>query len=157
MDSICEYILSVVCAAILCAILSGISGEKGSTAPIRKLIYGIFLCFTVISALGQFHLTDLLEPLGDIRQEALATSAIGQALYQESLTQVITEQTEAYILDKAQSLRLQIRVQLKLEEETLHPASVSIIANVSPSAKEEMEHWLCRELGLTKEDITWIS
>ena len=154
MDSICEYILSVVCAAILCAILSGISGEKGSTAPIRKLIYGIFLCFTVISALGQFHLTDILEPLGDIRQEALATSAIGQALYQESLTQVITEQTEAYILDKAQSLDITLTVQV-WPDENGKPHRVSLEGIVPEAGREALSEALEAELGIPKEHQIW--
>ncbi len=154
MERVSEYILSVVCAAILCAILTGISGEKGSTASIRKLICGIFLCFTVIAPLGNFRLTDVLEPIGDIRQEALATSAMGQTLYLGSLTQVITEQTEAYILDKARSLGLGLTVRVYTDDNG-KPYRVDLTGNATDSDREALSQVLESELGIPKERQIW--
>lgn len=154
MAGVKEYILSVICAAILCAILTGISGEKGSTAPIRKLICGIFLSFTVIAPLGNLRLTDLLEPLGDIRQDALAASAMGQTLYQESLSQVISEQTEAYILDKANARGVSLTVRV-LPDESGKPHRVTMVGEISEAEQQKLMEILESELGIPKERQIW--
>ena len=154
MTAVKEYILSVVCAAVLCSILSGIAGEKGSAAPIRKLVCGIFLCFTVIAPLGNLHLTDFLEPLGDIRQDALAASAMGQTLYQESLSQVISEQVEAYILDKANERGLQLTVSVQ-PDETGKPHRATMVGEISESQQQELSSVLESELGIPKEHQQW--
>ena len=156
MGKLGEYIVCVCCAALLCGIVNAMM-PKGTTREILKLVGGLFLAFTVISPIRDVDFPDLSQMTTALQEEASLAVARGEEMARQAAADSIKKELEAYILDKAQSLRLQIRVQLKLEEETLHPASVSIIANVSPSAKEEMEHWLCRELGLTKEDITWIS
>ena len=156
MGKLGEYIVCVCCAALLCGIVNAMM-PKGTTREILKLVGGLFLAFTVISPIRDVEFPDLSQMTTALQEEASLVVARGEEMARQAAADSIKKELEAYILDKAQSLRLQIRVQLKLEEETLHPASVSIIANVSPSAKEEMEYWLCRELGLTKEDITWIS
>ena len=156
MGKLGEYIVCVCCAALLCGIVNAMM-PKGTTREILKLVGGLFLAFTVISPIRDVEFPDLSRMTTTLQEEVSQAVARGEEMARQAAADSIKKELEAYILDKAQSLRLQIRVQLKLEEETLHPASVSIIANVSPSAKEEMEYWLCRELGLTKEDITWIS
>ena len=154
MEVIREYILSVVCAAILCALLTGVTGEKGSAASVRKLVCGIFLCLTVISPLGKVRLEDLLEPITDIRQDALAVSAMGQNLYQESLSQVITDQTEAYILDKAQSLGLELTVTVQ-PDESGKPYRATLRGRTEKKDREALSGILETELGIPKERQLW--
>ena len=154
MGPMAEYILSVVCASILCAILTGLTGEKGTTASIRKLVCGVFLCFTVITPLGRLRLEDLLHPITDIRQEALETAAMGQALYQESLVQVITEQTEAYILDKAKALGLALTVTVHTDESG-KPRGAALSGNAGQAQREALSEILESDLGIPKERQIW--
>lgn len=156
MSGISSYILSVVCAAILCAVLTSLSGEKGISAPIRKLICGIFLCFSVIAPLRTLDYSDFLEPMNDIRQDALATAAMGQTLYQESLTQVITENTEAYILDKAKGLGLSLSVTVH-PDDSGKPFRVTLAGNAGEMAREALTDILESELGIPKERQIWIA
>lgn len=154
MEGIREYILSVVCAAIVCAVLTALSGEKGSAAFIRKLVCGVFLCLTVISPVGKVRLEDLLEPITGIRQDALAVSSMGQTLYQESLAQVIREQTEAYILDKAQGLGLTLSVSVQ-PDESGRPYRASLVGNAGADDRKTLSDILEKELGIPKERQQW--
>jgi len=154
MGPMAEYILSVVCASILCAILTGLTGEKGTTASIRKMVCGVFLCFTVIAPLGRLRLEDLLNPITDIRQEALETAAMGQALYRESLAQVITEQTEAYILDKAKALGLTLTVTVHTDESG-KPRGAVLSGNAGQAQREALSEILESDLGIPKERQIW--
>ena len=154
MESLRSYILSLVCAASFCGILSGIAGEKGTAAGLRKLIFGIFLCFSVITPLKSLHFEDLLEPIADIREDALATAAMGKTLYQESLSEVITSQAETYILDKAQSLGLTVTVSIQ-PDDSGKPYRATITGIIPEDHMRALSDILEGDLGIPKERQIW--
>ena len=51
MDSIRQYLLSITAAAVICAIINALSGKKGTTSAVVKLLSGLFLTLSVISPL----------------------------------------------------------------------------------------------------------
>lgn len=154
MASVRNYILSLVCAASFCGILKGIAGEKGIAAGLRNLIFGVFLCFSVISPLKNLDFKDFLEPITDIREDALATAAMGKTLYQESLTEVITSQTEAYILDKARYLGLEVAVTVQ-PDDSGKPCRATITGTITEVQKQTLSSILEEDLGIPKERQIW--
>jgi hypothetical protein len=69
---------------------------------------------------------------------------------------IIKENLEAYILDKASALQLDVDVDIVLTED-LPPApdSVTIIGNASPYNKQVFQAFLVEEIGIPKEQQIW--
>lgn len=155
MDSLRSYILSVVSAAILCTLVLGIAGKKSNAAPILKLLAGIFLSLTMIRPVVNVRVEDFLEFAEDLHLEAEEASAVGTAYYRDSLHTVIQGKTEAYILDKAQSLNASVDVEVILDETSI-PLEVTIQGSLSPETKNQLERIIASDIGIPKERQTWI-
>ena len=84
--------------------------------------------------------------------------ASGQQMAREQETQIISRQTQSYILDKAQALGAMIEAEVGLSDERpFVPVSVTIKGNLSPYARQVLENIIQNDLGIRKEDQLWIS
>ena len=158
MSSVGEYLLRILCVAILCGIVSEIMGKKGISSSLIRLLCGVFLVLSAVSPLTSITLSPLEHLAQGIYREAEDVVADGKQTAQQEYRTVITQKTEAYILDKAQSLGAEVTVRIFLEEgELAAPQSVAIHGRVSPYAKKVLSNWLTSELGIDAEEQTWSS
>ncbi|MBQ7345646.1 MAG: hypothetical protein IJW45_06245 [Oscillospiraceae bacterium] len=157
MDAVRGYILTIAIAAIICGILTKLVGEKGTGGTVVKMISGLFLMFTLIRPLediGAFGPSSLTDGLS---QEASSIAAEGAQRTREALHDSIKQRCEAYILDKADSLDASITVEVFLSEDDIPiPQSVVVKGRLSPFAKNELARTIEDDLGIPKEDQTWI-
>ena len=80
----------------------------------------------------------------------------GEEMAMESTRDSISEQLEAYILDKAASLGLNIQVEVFLkQDETFLPESVTIQGSGTQQQKKDLTEEITDALGITREDIKW--
>lgn len=156
MDGIREYLISVTAAALLCGILKSLMGEKGNSAALVRLICGIFLALTVIRPLKELNLQDFsLLPTG-LLEEARLTSGEGEEYTRQAKEDLIIQQCEAYILDKAQTLEASIQVEIQISQEGEPiPAGSIITGNLSPYARNQLSKTLEEDLGIPQEDQKW--
>ena len=156
MDGIREYLISVTAAALLCGILKSLVGEKGNSAALVRLICGIFLALTVIRPLKELNLQDFsLLPTG-LLEEARLTSGEGEEYTRQAKEDLIIQQCEAYILDKAQTLEASIQVEIQISQEGEPiPAGSIITGNLSPYARNQLSKTLEEDLGIPQEDQKW--
>ena len=156
MDGIREYLISVTAAALLCGILKSLMGEKGNSAALVRLICGIFLALTVIRPLKELNLNDFsLVPTG-LLEEARLTSGEGEEYTRQAKEDLIIQQCEAYILDKAQTLEASIQVEIQISQEGEPiPAGSIITGNLSPYARNQLSKTLEEDLGIPQEDQKW--
>lgn len=70
---------------------------------------------------------------------------------------IIKEETEAYIQDKAEELGAQIRAEITLSEDDF-PIPVSVVIRGSPAEhiRGRLQRILETDVGIEKENITWI-
>lgn len=155
MEQLRSYILSVVTAAILCALVAAIVGKKSSAAPILKLLSGLFLALTVIRPIAQVQVEEFLRFTEDLELEAADAAAVGSGYYRDALADVITDQTRTYILDKAQTLNASVTAEVVLDEQSI-PQAVTIRGRISPYAKDRLSNIIASDLGIPKEHQTWI-
>lgn len=156
MDSIKDYLVSVIAAVIITGIALSIVGKKGTVGSLIKLLSGLFLIITLISPWTKLDLTNITEYFSDYSTQASAVTAQGEAVAKRELTSIIKDQVEAYILDKASSLGLDIMIQVTLSETNPPaPESVSIQGTVAPYAKKQLEQILSNDLGIAKENQHW--
>lgn len=155
MAALREYILSVVAAAILCGIVSGLAGKKANCAPILKLVCGIFLTLTVVRPIVKVDMDEIGGLLSGLQTEAEAASAFGEEHLDHSLKESIKQATQAYILDKAGKLGLELTVSVHLDEENI-PDEVILEGACSPYGKRELQSMIVSDLGIPKERQIWI-
>jgi hypothetical protein len=157
MDQIRRYLLSVIAAAILCGIVNTLIGKKGSANSVVKLIAGLFMAFTVISPLVTVRLTNISDYFSDLSAQGEAITADGEAIALEELCAIIKSRTEAYILDKAVSMDLDLEVEVTLSSENPPlPCAVIIKGSAAPYEKVVITEYIAKDLGISKEDQLWI-
>lgn len=157
MDQIRQYLLCVCAAAILCGIANGIIEKKGSYSSVLKLITGLILALTVISPLVKIQWADVTQYVEGMTSDADDAVADGEAMAYEAEAAIIKSQTEAYILDKAASMGLNIEVEVTLSSsDPPLPCAVSVKGSVSPYSKALLSQYISEELGISEENQQWI-
>lgn len=156
MEEIRAYILSVIAAAVLCTIIQRLMGEKSAYKEIIRLVSGIFLAVTVVSPFAKLQIRDFSDYLDGIELEANSAAAIGEESLKDGLNAIIKEKSEAYILDKATSMGLDLRVEVTLDDsETPVPSAVTVTGNVSPYQKRKLKQIIADEIGVQEDNQTW--
>ncbi len=158
MQSIREYLLGVLAAALICGIASEIMGKKGVSGSLVKLLCGVFLSVSVVAPLADLRLSALPDWTQDIQLDASQAVAEGNQLANAEYRAVITRQTQAYILDKAESLGATLTVEVTLAQDALaSPEAVTLRGSISPYAKQTLSRWIISELGIEEEALKWIA
>ena len=104
MEALRQYVISVVAAAMLCGIVVRLF-PNGSGKQVGKLICGLFLAYTVLSPISRVDFSKLPDFSLRYMDDAEDAAAMGENLARDSMADIIKEETEAYILDKAASTR----------------------------------------------------
>lgn len=132
----------------MCGIL-----ENGPGKELVKLLSGLFLTITVICPMLKFDIPDITEYFQSYSQEAAYSSGIGEKLAEEAMAEIIKEESEAYILDKAADFHADLSVEVSVKE--MYPVAVILEGSISPYAKSQLEAILENDLGITKENQLW--
>ena len=157
MEDIRQYLLSVIAASIISALAIRISGKTGAFVSVVKLLAGIFIIITVIAPWTKLKLNDLSSYFSDLQLQASDAAQLGESLAVDAKTSIIRTQIEAYILDKASVLDLNIEDEVIVTgTEPLQPESVTIKGTVSPIGKQRLGQIIADELGIPKEKQLWI-
>ena len=156
MSSIKSYFLSIVAAAIICFVATGITDKKGVISTIVKMICGLFMVITVVRPLTNISFDNLSGCFNDITHQSNAIVSQGEIAAQEEMYAIIKEQVEAYILDKAAVLHIDVSVEVGMSAaQPQIPERVTLKGSVSPFGKQRMEQILSQELGIAKENQLW--
>ncbi|MBO5129705.1 MAG: hypothetical protein J6B95_05105 [Oscillospiraceae bacterium] len=155
MEEIRQYVLSVAAAAIVVAIVTGLTAEKSSGGMILRLMGGLFLAFTVLGPVAELSFGDVGEYFAAFSSDGEQAAADGKFAAREAVCSYIKSETESYILDKADAFGAALSVEVKLTEGGI-PDSVRLRGSVSPYAKACLENMMAEDLGISKENQTWI-
>lgn len=151
------YILSVVAVAIVCAVVRSLLDEKSSTGQILKMLSGILMTVTVVAPLANITFDNITGYLNGISVDANEYATEGKADARAEINKIIKSRTEAYILDKAASMGLEIAVEVELDgSNDSIPCGVTISGAVSPYAKQVLGAYIADNLGVSKENQRWI-
>ena len=152
-----NYIISITISAIICAVARSLLSEKTATGQFVRLLTGILMTITIIAPLTKISFNNVTDYLSGVSIEADYYVSDGKIIAQEAVCGIINEQTEAYILDKANSMGLDISVEVELDDSNYSvPSKVKIIGNISPYAKEVIGMYIEEKLGIAKEYQQWI-
>ncbi len=148
--------MSVVAAAIVCAVAKLLIDQKSASGAVVKLIAGLLLTVTVIGPVTNIQFLDISKYIEDLTLSADVVVDTGTAYAAENTAAIIKQRTGAYILDKAQLLGADLQVDVILSEESVQrPCSVVLTGNVSPYAKQKLITIIAQDLGISEENQIW--
>ncbi len=153
MEWLRQYVISVTTAAIVCGIVTSLL-KSSSVKEVVKLICGVFLAYTVLAPITGMDFSDLAAFYPSYSQDAGEASALGEDLARETKADIIKRETEAYILDKAKELKLELTVDVSLDENQI-PVSVRLSGEASPYARTKLQQIIANDLEIAKENQQW--
>ncbi len=156
MESIRTYLLSVICAAVISAIIVNLVGNNSTYSAMIKLLTGLFLSITVISPLLKIEMNHFSSYFSEVQIDASNAIHDGTMTANDALSEIIKENTEAYILDKAASMGVTLDVAVSLTGDSApKPQSVIIDGAVSPAVKIRLQEMIENDLDIPREKQLW--
>ena len=157
MEGVREYLLAVTAAAVLCGIIRCLAGENGALASISKMLCGLFLTTVVISPVAKVNIQDISQVALDMLVEGQQAAQEGEISYDQTIRQIITDETRAYIMDKARAYGAEIQVEITLSEgDPPIPESCVISGAVSPYVKQQLTKMLIADLNIPEDNQIWM-
>ena len=156
MVNIRGYLLSVVSAALLSALVLSLLQKKGTAFVVARLLIGLFLGITVLAPWTKIEITDSIANISSIQDNADELVEMGKRLSDDSVMVIIKEKTQAYILDKASTMGLVLQAEILFEEDQLlQPYAVNLTGDASPYHRATLQQYIENEIGIPKERQTW--
>lgn len=153
-----EYLVGVTAAALICGIIRALFPEKGAVGAVIKTLLGLAMLLAVVRPWMSISTDGIYGWKNDISFDAQGIVNNAEASAKEQLRQRIMEQTQSYILAKADSLGAQVEVSVEVSDEAMAvPCAVRITGAVSPYAKQAISRMITEELGIDREAQEWIS
>lgn len=149
-----SYILSVVAAAVICAAVRGVLSEKTGNGQLVKLLCGIFLAVTILHPLVTISFQGISGYFDGMTEDAQSWTNEGKSAAREQMDAIIKSEVQAYILDKAKRMGLDITATVELNENGV-PCGVTLRGEASPYAKEVMSAFMEDNLGIAEENQKW--
>ena len=150
-----NYIISIVVAGIFCAIIDLILDKKTTVGKMSKILTGIFMFITVLSPVTNISFKYISNYFDGLSVSADAYVEEGRNSSQISICESIKTQTEAYILDKANRMGLDVTVEVELDVDNSIPCEVTIDGTISPYAKGILESYIEESIGISRENQQW--
>lgn len=156
MEQIRSYLISVVCTALICGVSMKLLSSKGSAETVMKLITGMIMTFALLQPFTGFDFSDITKSFDLYSADAQNIVSASKVESQKALRAGIKQRTEAYILDKAQEMKVNISVRVEVSDDDLPvPKTVHISGQVSPYVKSKLQSYIASDLGISKENQKW--
>lgn len=156
MDSIREYLLSIIAAAFVCSVVNAITPKDCTQRGFIRMMCGLFLAITAISPFTSIKINNLYDYWSGIQTESDQIIMQGESMANNAYCDIIKERSEAYILDKASVMGLNIEVEVTLSDTVpSSPYSVEITGAISPYSKKKLQEIIANDLAIPEERQKW--
>lgn len=149
MEKMEEWILSAACCGILMALIHSLL-PKGTWSRLGQLAGGILMILTVV---GPLVTLDMDQVMGQLELLAARQEEESETLNEEawSITEeLINEEYEAYILERAQELGILCQVEIECRETDAGipiPGQVIVTGDLQDDAKTVLSQLIADEFG----------
>lgn len=151
------YLIEITAAAILAALIRKLAPKSGAGRGAR-LGAGLLVLLCLLQPLGWFYRDGTALFSRDWGQvDPMATDEVGQEA-NRLMESLITQQAEAYILDKARAmgLKAEVTVTVRLEDRYPVPWAVTIRSDPTGQQKSALETEIQDALGIPPERQEWL-
>lgn len=153
MNAVYQYAQSFVAGILISGILLTLS-EKTCFKRQMKVYCGVFLVIMFLRPFLKYEYHEL-PSLSDWYDDT--SSEYGNYIFFDSLSGIIKEQTEAYILSKAREVGAEIKTEIQLDSSSPpKPCAVQISGFFDAVQETELSRILVQDLGIQKENQLWI-
>ncbi len=157
MHALGQYILTIGLASLIVAIIGEFSDPKSATGTAIRMVCGLFLAFTVMNPVTKLNMGILDAFSENLHPDAEAAVSAGAELADQSLREIIKQETQTYILDKARKMGYVLEADVTVGEgDPPVPEFVRITGSIPAHLQTNMEVLLEEELGISKENQQWI-
>ena len=156
MRSLRAYILSIVAASLICGCVQMLLGKKGTSAKLVRMLCGVYMAIVFIAPLHRIDFSIYTDYFTGFMDEAKNAVSDGQNVAQQKREEIIIQQTQSYILDKASSFGAEVEVEVTLSGDISQtPNAVTIKGAVSPYVKKMLTDYIEEQIGIPKEAQMW--
>jgi hypothetical protein len=155
-EALREYFLSITSAALLCAVMQALV-PPGGVRKVAGLIAGMVMIITVLSPLTTLDMPDMAQIFAKLQMEQNADQSGVEVRSRELVAQIVKDQCESKIVDKAVSLGADVQadVTVETESEYPYPAEVTITGSYTDLQKRSLERYIEENLAIAESDQTW--
>ena len=156
MENIRAYLLSIVTASFICSIVISLLPKDSAQKGLIRMICGLFLAMTAISPFSNFRTKNINDFWTDIQTESDVVTMRGESMANDAYNNIIKEKSEAYILDKASVMGLNIDVEVTLSDTVpSSPYSVEVTGAISPYYKNKLQEIIANDLAIPEDRQIW--
>jgi hypothetical protein len=151
------YLIEITAAAILAALIRKLAPKSGAGRGAR-LGAGLLVLLCLLQPLGRFYWDGTALFSRDWGQvDPMASDEVSQEA-NRLMESLITQQAEAYILDKARAmgLKAEVTVTVRLEDRYPVPWAVTIRSDPTGQQKSALETEIQDALGIPPERQEWL-
>ena len=152
------YLIRLTAAAVLGAIVRRLA-PAGGAGRAARLGAGLLVLLTAFSPLASFNTASAAQELARQGYADPLTTVEFSKNVNDLLSELITEQTEAYILDKARELGLSLTVEVTAQVEETYPVPYAVKLRGSPTAaqKAALSSAIAADLKIPEERQEWLN
>ena len=158
MDDLRVYVLHLTATTLICAVIMRFLKGNSASKIMIKLLCGIVLTCSIIQPVKQFDFNYIREFAVEFQQEADQAVKWGKDTASAAWAESISQGTEAYILEKAKAMEVDLTVEVELSDDEIPvPISVLLTGHVAPYVKSVLSDTISQDLNIPKENQLWIS
>lgn len=151
------YLIEITAAAILAALIRKLAPKSGAGRGAR-LGAGLLVLLCLLQPLGRFYRDGTALFSRDWGQvDPMASDEVSREA-NRLMESLITQQAEAYILDKARAMGLKAEVTVKVHLEDRYPVPWAVTIRGSPTGQQKsaLETEIQDALGIPPERQEWL-
>lgn len=154
MEHLRTYILSVVAAALLCALSIRLMGKNAAGFAVVRMVCGVIMAAVILQPFGKLRMPNLSAYFSDLEKQVRSVVSMGTDKSLNEISSRIQHQTQAYLQNKAQELGAELQIQVTLNERFV-PEAVILSGTISPGAKAILSEVITKDLGVGEEGQFW--
>ena len=157
-EALRAWLNAVIYTGVICGIALMIT-PGGRVKKALTVLCGAAMCVAFISPLAGIDLDGYSETLAGFKLEAEAFAAQGESYSKNLNRTIIEDECEAYILDKAEKLGVQLDevevLAVWSDEGYWYPSEAAIKGSLNQDQRERMSAYIEAELGISTDKQQW--
>lgn len=156
MTALKMYLLSVCAAALLLSVVTA-ALPKNKVRNIALLCGTILLVITVVAPISSIDPSDMSRSIMRFKMDTAQMQSGIEVKNHELLCEIIKDECQEYIMEKARSIGVNITAEIELDEtgEYPYPISVKLHGDITTENQSYLERIIEQELGIVSQDQEW--
>lgn len=156
MNGLNIYLLTIIGASLICAIIKKIMQSASQNAALVRFVCGLVMGLTLLAPLKSVHLGNINGLIDAYSLDAEQYISQGQELSAHQFRDAVLSSYNDYVIREANKLGIKPEVEITLSSDQLPvPDIISLRADASPYSRTALTDTLAEAFGIEKERIKW--